>query len=99
MLTIAAPSEDELHQVAVLAQKRLPAGLLLRLRELVRADLLAPPLDLGGLEPAPRVDAELRAGLLRRQTVPCRRLAWDVQRRRVGHPGAHGSSDLRDRGA
>ena len=29
--------QDELHQVAVLAQKRLPAGLLLRLRELVRA--------------------------------------------------------------
>ena len=66
MLTIAAPSEDELHQVAVLAQERLPAGLLLRLGELVRPDLRAPPLDLAGVEARARVDAEPRARLLRR---------------------------------
>ena len=43
--------QDELHQVPVLAQERLPAGLLPRLLELVRADLLAALLDLGRLEP------------------------------------------------
>ena len=43
--------QDELHQVAVLAQERPPARLLLRLRELVRADLRPTPLDLGGVEP------------------------------------------------
>ena len=88
--------QDELHQVAVLAQKRLPAGLLLRLRELVRAYLLTAPPDLDRLEPMPRVDAELLARPLRRQTVPCRRLAWDVQPHRLGHPDAHENSDLRD---
>ena len=65
--------EDELHQVAVLAQKCLPARLLLRLRELVRADPLTAPLDLGGLEPARRVDTELRARFLRGKRVPCNR--------------------------
>ena len=44
--------QDELHQVAVLAQERPPAGLLLRFGELVRAELLAPPLDFGGVETA-----------------------------------------------
>ena len=74
--------EDELHQVAVLAEKRLPARLLLRFRELVRADLLTTALDLGSLEPARRVDAELRACLLRRHAVPHRRVAGVVETRR-----------------
>ena len=39
------------------------------------------------------------ARLLRRQTVPYRRLAWDVQPLRLGRPDAHESSDLRDGGA
>ena len=43
--------QHELHQVPVLAQERLPARLLRRLRELVRPDLRAPPLHLGGVEP------------------------------------------------
>ena len=89
------PKQDELHQVAVLAQERLPPRLLLRLRELVRAYPLTAQPDLNRLEPMPRVDAELLARLLRRQTVPYRRLAWDVQPRRLGHPDAHESSDLR----
>jgi hypothetical protein len=37
--------EDELHQVAVLAQESPPTGLLLSLGELVRAELRAPPFD------------------------------------------------------
>ena len=40
------PDEHELHQVAVLAQERLPAGLLRRLGELVRPVPRAPALDL-----------------------------------------------------
>ena len=78
--------QDELHQVAVLAQERLPSRLRLRLRELVRPDLRAPALHLGGVEPAGRIDAELRARLLRRHAVPSGRLASDVQSRR--HPSA-----------
>ena len=88
--------QHELHQVAVLAQKRLPPGLLLRLGELIRAYPLTAAPDLDRLESMPRVDAELLARPLRRQTVPCSRLAWDVQPHRLGHPGAHENSDLRD---
>ena len=64
--------QDELHQVAVLAQERLPARLLLRLRELVRADLRPAPLDLGGVETGPRIDLEPGACLVRGQTVRAR---------------------------
>ncbi len=78
--------EDELHQVAVLAQKRLPAWLLLRLRELVRADLLTTPIDLGSLEPARRVDAELRARFLRRHAVPHGRGAGSLRTRHLSIP-------------
>ena len=62
--------QDELHQVAVLAQERSPAGLLLRLRELVRADLRAAPLDLGGVEPERDLDPESLTRLFRREAVP-----------------------------
>ena len=62
--------QDELHQVAVLAQERSPAGLLLRLRELVRADLRAPPLDLGGVEPERDLDPEPLTRLFGREAVP-----------------------------
>ena len=88
--------QDELHQVAVLAQKRLPPRLFLRLRELVRAYLLTAPPDFDRLEPMPWVDGELLTRALRRQNVPYRRLAWDVQHHRLGHSGAHENSDLRD---
>ena len=64
--------QDELHQVAVLPEERLPARLLLRLRELVRADLRPSPLDLGGVETGPRIDLEPGACLLRGQTVRAR---------------------------
>ena len=57
MLTIAAPSRTSLHQVAVLPRERSPARLLLRLGELVRPVLRPASLDLGGVEPGPRVDA------------------------------------------
>ena len=62
--------EDELHEVAVLAQECVPAGLLLRLGQLVRTVLLAAALDLGGIEPFPRIDSELRTRLVCRQPVP-----------------------------
>jgi hypothetical protein len=75
--------EDELHQVAVLAQERLPAGLLLRLGELVGAVLRTAALDLGGVEPRPRVDDELGAHLLYREVVP-RRLRRPSARRLAG---------------
>ena len=62
--------QHELHQVAVLAQEGVPAGLLLRLGELVRPHLRAAALDLGGVEPVLRVDPEPGARLLGRQPVP-----------------------------
>ena len=62
--------QDELHEVAVLAQERSPARLLLRLLELVRPEPLAPPLYLGGVEARGRIDAELVACLLRCEGVP-----------------------------
>jgi hypothetical protein len=64
------PDQDELHQVAVLAQEGAPARLLLALGELVRPVLRASALDLGRLEPRPAVDVELRTGLDGRQVVP-----------------------------
>jgi len=62
--------EDKLHQVAVLAQERVPCRLLRGLRQLVRPHLTAPPLDLGRGEPLQRVDAEPLAHLLGGQPVP-----------------------------
>ena len=44
--------QDELHQVPVLAQKRLPTRLFLRLREFVRAYLLTAPPDFDRLSHA-----------------------------------------------
>ncbi len=82
--------EDELHQVAVLAEERLPARLLLRLGELVRADLRPAPLDLGGVQPGPRVDAELRGGVVRGQAVPVR-VAAALRARLLNRGGAHSS--------
>jgi hypothetical protein len=49
--------QDVLHEVAVLAQERVPAGLLRRLRKLVRPVLRAPLLDLGRVEAGRGVDA------------------------------------------
>ena len=51
MLTTAAPSRTRLHQVAVLPEERPPARLLLPLRQPVRADLGAAPLDLAASRP------------------------------------------------
>jgi hypothetical protein len=62
--------QDVLHEVAVLAKERVPAGLLRRLRELVRPVLRAPLLDVGRVEPGRRVDAELRARFLGGPPVP-----------------------------
>ena len=62
--------EDELHQVAVLAQERVPARLLLGLRELVRAVLRAPPLDVVGIETPGGVDLELRADVVGLHPMP-----------------------------
>src|SRR5262245_28525885 len=59
-----------LHEVLVLAQERMPAGLLGRLRELVRAILSTPTLDLAGLEAGLRIDAEPLADLLGGKRVP-----------------------------
>ena len=88
MLTIAAPSEDELHQVAVLADERAPGRLLLRLGELVRAVLRAAPLDLGGVEPGAGSTSSRAAGLVGRQAVPRGRVAGGLDGRRGGHAGA-----------
>src|SRR5262249_4193798 len=82
--------EDELHQVAVLAQERVPARLRLRLGKLVRADLGAPLLHFGRVEPGLRVDAELRADLLGGQVVP--------RDRRRGFVLAAGAPDVRNAG-
>jgi hypothetical protein len=62
--------EDELHQVPVLAQERVPARLLRLLGELVRPVLRAALLDLGGVEPRLRVDSELSASVIGREAVP-----------------------------
>ena len=70
MLTDRRAEQHELHEVAVLAQERPPAGLLLGLRELVRPELRSPPLDLDLVEPVSRIDAEPFACRLRRQAVP-----------------------------
>ena len=54
--------QDELHQVAVLAQERLPARLLLAPRRACSGRTRARRLlDLGGVEPGARVDLEPRA--------------------------------------
>ncbi len=62
--------EDELHQVAVLAHERVPAGLLRLLGEPVRPVFRAPLLNLGRVEAGSRVHGETRVDLLRRQAVP-----------------------------
>jgi hypothetical protein len=62
--------EDELHQVAVLTQERVPRGLLRGLREPVRPHLGPPSLDLARSEALLRIDAEPLARLARRQSVP-----------------------------
>ena len=82
--------QHELHQVAVLPKERLPGRLLLRLRELVRADLRPSPLDLGGVETGPRIDLEPGACLLRGQTVPGR-VAAGLRTRLLGGGDAHRS--------
>ncbi len=46
----AGHQQDDLHEVLVLAQEDLPAGLLLAFRELVRAVLVTPGGDLAGRE-------------------------------------------------
>src|SRR5262249_7608463 len=62
--------QDELHQVAVLAEEGVPAGLRSRLVELVRADLRPTPLHFGGVEARLRVDTELRTDLVGAEVVP-----------------------------
>ena len=69
--------QHELHQVAVLAQERLPARLLGFLGELVRAVCVAAARDLGRAQTDGRIDVEPAAGLLGRQAVPVRRrVGW-----------------------
>ena len=59
MLTIAGAEQHELHQVAVLAQERVPARLLRLLGELVRPVLRARRFSTSARGQAgPRVDAE-----------------------------------------
>ena len=72
--------QDELHQVPVLAQERLPAWLLLRLRELVRADLLTAPPDLDRLEPC--------SGRRRAARTPPPPSGRAIPSARLGHPGS-----------
>ena len=65
------PDEDELHQVAVLAQERVPARLLRLLGQLVRPVLRAALLDLAGVEPGLRGRLSSWAQhVLRREAVP-----------------------------
>jgi len=79
--------EDELHQVAVLAEECVPAGLGRRLHQLVRPYLGAAPLYLARGEALSRVDAEPLARLVDGEPVP----GDDVppggldSRRRSGH--------------
>ncbi len=90
--------QDELHEVAVLAEERVPAGLLLPLRELVRPDLRAAPVDLGCIEARTGIHAELCQRVRRGQSVPvcvspavddCRhRSILKVRRRRRNRQGA-----------
>ena len=70
--------QDELHQVAVLAEERLPARLLLPLRELVRPDLGAAPLDLGRVEA--RARARRRAAHASSAVRPCQPASRAVAR-------------------
>ena len=90
--------QHELHEVAVLAEERVPAGLLLPLRELVRPDLGAAPVDLGRIEARTGIHAELCQRVRRGQSVPvcvspavddCRhRSILKVRRRRRNRQGA-----------
>ena len=73
--------QHELHEVAVLAQERLPARLLRLLRELVRPVACSPGDHLGRAEPDLRVDREPLARLLDREGVP-------LDRSLVGRGGA-----------
>jgi hypothetical protein len=64
--------QDVLHEVAVLAQERVPARLLLGLGELVRPVLREPLLNLGSVEPGGWLDPEMRGDVVSRRAVPGR---------------------------
>jgi hypothetical protein len=81
--------EHELHEVAVLAQERVPARLRLGLGELVRPDLRAAAPDLGVVEARRGVDVEARARLVGGERVP--RGLVDGDRRRPLALGSGGS--------
>ena len=57
-LTTAAPHQDQLHEVPVLAQVGVQCGLRLLGGEPVGAVLLEPAFRLGGAQAARRVDIE-----------------------------------------
>ena len=76
--------QDELHQVAVLAQERAPARLRRLLGQAIWPVLLAPPDDVGIVEPAGAVGAERPQRLVGRESVPGDRFG----RRRFAHRGS-----------
>ena len=64
------PDQHQLHQVAVLAQERLPGGLLGLLGQPVRTVALSTLDHLGRAQPGSGIDVQSLAGLLRGEPVP-----------------------------
>jgi len=70
MIKLMTADQDDLHEITVLAQKRLPARLFLLARQLIGAVLLQARLRLAGAQALRGIDLQLFGDVFHRQSIP-----------------------------